>query len=71
MTYAEALARDFGRKTLDQDAYTIIELSQSCGLGIAQAGKRAAAFVEEGTWEQVYKLAPTGRIVKAYRPKAR
>lgn len=69
MTYELELTRDFGKKILDQDAYTIPELSESCGLGLAQTGKKARALVDTGQWEQVYKLAPSGRIVTAFRPK--
>lgn len=59
----------FQRQEIDEDARTIEEIMARSGLSRAQTDRRMKDAVAAGTWEQVLKRGPSGRTVKAYRPK--
>jgi hypothetical protein len=71
MNYDEALKALAGDgKTFDQEAKSIDEcLPYFGGLKRCSVERRLDEAITGGTWEQVWKRNPTGRIVKAYRPK--
>ena len=69
MTNEEALRELFPEKTLDQSAYSVKDLIIAGGLQHAQTSRKIEDAVREGTWEQVWKVGDSGRVVKAYRPR--
>ena len=57
------------KRVMDENALTIAELAAKIDMGVSAAEYRVRAGIEAGTWEQVFKRTPSGRVAKAYRPK--
>ncbi len=66
---SDALTALFPHRVVDQSAFTIEELLAYSNLGRAQTARRVKDAVIAGTWEEVFKVAGSGRMVKAYRAK--
>jgi hypothetical protein len=66
-----ALEALFPRQVIDQNALTVDEVAVRVGLQRSQAARRMMDAVNGGTWEQVWKRAESGRLVRAYRPYVR
>jgi hypothetical protein len=64
-----ALALLVPKRVMDENALTIAELAAKINMGVCAAQRRVDVGIEDGTWEQVFKVASSGRVAKAYRPK--
>lgn len=65
-----ALNELFPARVFDEvNALTVEELTERSHLAAAQTARKVKDAVAAGTWEQVYKHTPSGRVAKAYRPK--
>jgi response regulator of citrate/malate metabolism len=69
MTNEEALFLLFPAKIIDEKSLTPEEAGEKTGMCRSQAERRMKDAVASGTWEQVFKRADSGRLVKSYRPK--
>ncbi len=59
---------DVPQKTVDESAFTIVELCKQSGLAETQMREQAKRLVTAGKWERVWKQS--GRqLVAAYRKK--
>ena len=64
-----ALALLIPRKVFDETALTVEEVAERSGVKTQKAQRCLDEAVQAGTWEQVHKHTPHGRVARAYRPK--
>lgn len=56
-------------REIDPDAESLDELCKATGYSLASVNVMARQKTQQGLWEQVWKIGPSGRWVHAYRRK--